>query len=82
MTGMPCGPNQEGSCKGYSGENNIRYGRHLGRVIAAHYEEIVVDQLFTGDVQLTTALQPLARRAEGGSTPSCYRPSHPAMSSL
>jgi len=64
MTGMPCGPNQEGSRKGYFGENNIRWGRQLGRVIAAHYEEIVVDQLFTGDVQLTTALQPLVLAAE------------------
>ena len=64
MTGMPCGPNQEGSRKGYFGENNIRYGRQLGRVIAAHYEEIVVDQLFTGDVQLTTALQPRVLAAE------------------
>ena len=27
MTGVPCGPNQEGSRKGYFGENNIRYGR-------------------------------------------------------
>ena len=27
ISGMPCGPNQEGSCKGYFGENNIRYGR-------------------------------------------------------
>ena len=64
MTGMPCGPKQEGSRKGYFGENNIRWGRQLGRVIAAHYEEIVVDQLFTGDVQLTTALQPLILAAE------------------
>ena len=63
-TGMPCGPNQESSRKGYFGENNIRYGRQLGRVIAAHYEEIVVDQLFPGDVQLTTALQPLVLAAE------------------
>lgn len=31
MTGMPCGPNQEGSRKGYFGENNIRWGRQLGR---------------------------------------------------
>ncbi len=64
MTGMPCGPNQEGSRKGYFGENNIRWGRQLGRVVAAHYEEIVVDQLFTGDAQLTTALQPLVLAAE------------------
>ncbi len=33
MTGMPCGPNQEGSRKGYFGENNIRYGRQLGRMM-------------------------------------------------
>ena len=50
VSGMPCGPHQEGSCKGYFGENNIRHGRQLGRVIATHYEEIVVDRLFTGDV--------------------------------
>lgn len=30
LTGMPCGPNQEGSCKGYFGEHHIRYGRQLG----------------------------------------------------
>lgn len=42
MTGMPCGPQQEGSCKGYFGENNIRYGRQLGRVVATHYGEIVI----------------------------------------
>lgn len=58
MTGMPCGPKQEGSRKGYFGENNIRWGRQLGRVIAAHYEEIVVDQLFTGDVQLRLHCHP------------------------
>jgi hypothetical protein len=64
MTGMPRGPNQEGSCKGYFGENNIRRGRQPGRVIGALYEEIVVDRLFTGDVQLTTALMPLVLAAE------------------
>ena len=64
MTGMPCGPNQEGSRKGYFGQNNIRYGRQLGRVMAIHYEEVITDQLFTGDVQLTTALQPLVLGAE------------------
>ncbi len=33
-------------------------------MIATHYEEIIVDQLFTGDVQLTIALQPLVLSAE------------------
>lgn len=64
MSGLPCGPKQEGSTKGYFGENNIRYGRQLGRVVAAHSEEVVVDQLFPGNVQLNTALQPLALAAE------------------
>ena len=64
ITGLPCRPNQEGSRKGYFGENNIRYGRQLCRVIATRHEEVVVDQLSTGDVQLTTAMKPLVLAAE------------------
>jgi hypothetical protein len=41
-----------------------RRGRHLGRVLASGYEEVVVDRLFEGTAQLTTALQPLMRAAE------------------
>jgi hypothetical protein len=64
LTGMPCGPNQEGSRKGYFGHNNIRYGRQLGRVVATYYEEIVVDRLLPGKAKLTEALQPLVLAAE------------------
>ena len=36
MTGMPCGPNQEGARKGYFGENNIRL---LSRDVLGHVGE-------------------------------------------
>jgi hypothetical protein len=36
----------------------------VGRVLATHYEEVVVDQLFAGNVQLIKALQPLVEAAE------------------
>jgi hypothetical protein len=56
MSGLPCGPKADMSCKGYFSKAGIRYGRQLGRVIASLYEEIVVDHVFAGNVQLTTAL--------------------------
>jgi hypothetical protein len=64
MSGLPCGPKAGLSCKGYFSKAGIRTGRQLGRVIASHYEEIVVDHLFAGNVQLTTALRPLVQAAE------------------
>lgn len=36
----------------------------MGRVLAAYYEEVVVDRLFAGNVQLIKALQPLVEAAE------------------
>lgn len=64
MSGLPCGPKADLSCKGYFSKAGIRYGRQLGRVIASLYQEIVVDQVFAGNVQLTTALRPLVQTAE------------------
>ncbi len=64
MSGMPCGPQQEESRKGYFSEAGIRYGRQLGRVIATHYEEVVTDRLFAGNVQLIPALPSLVEAAE------------------
>lgn len=64
LTGMPCGPKAAFATRGYfAGLYHCR-GRQLGRVLATHYEEIVVDQLFAGNVQLRTALQPLVKAAE------------------
>lgn len=64
MSGLPCGPTAELSKKGYFSKDGIRYGRQLGRVIASRYEEIVVDDLFAGNVQLNVALRSLTIAAE------------------
>ena len=64
MSGMPCGPKAAFATKGYFAGLYHRRGRQLGRVLATHYEEVVVDQLFAGNVQLRAALQPLVEAAE------------------
>jgi hypothetical protein len=50
--------------QGYFAKQRNRRGRQLGRVLASHYAEIVVDRLFDGKTQLTKALQPLMHAAE------------------
>ena len=64
LTGMPCGPKAAFATRGYFAGLYHRRGRQLGRVLATHYEEVVVDQLFAGNVQLIKALQPLVEAAE------------------
>lgn len=64
MSGLPCGPKAAFATKGYFAKQRNRRGRQLGRVLATRYQEIVVDQLFEGTTQLTTALQPLVQAAE------------------
>jgi hypothetical protein len=64
MSGLPCGPKAAFASKGYFAKQRNRRGRQLGRVLATHYAEVVVDQLFDGKAQLTTALQPLLSAAE------------------
>lgn len=64
MSGMPCGPKAAFATKGYFAGLYHRRGRQLGRVLATHYEEVVVDQLFAGNVQLRAGLQPLVEAAE------------------
>jgi hypothetical protein len=64
MTGMPCGKKAAFASKGYFAKQRNRRGRQLGRVLATRYDEIVVDRLFSGTTQLTTALQPLVLAAE------------------
>ncbi len=58
MSGLPCGP------KAAFAKQRNRRGRQLGRVLASHSGEIVVDSLFDGKTQLTRALQPLMLAAE------------------
>jgi Transposase DDE domain group 1 len=63
MTGLPCGSKSVKAHKGYFSKAGIRHGRQLGRVIAAEYEEVVVDKLYNGNVQLLTAQRSLVRAA-------------------
>jgi hypothetical protein len=65
MSGMPCGKKAAFASKGYFAKQRNRRGRQLGRVLASRYHEIVVDQLFDGKTQLSSALQPLIQAAEG-----------------
>ena len=59
MSGLPCGKQAAFGSRGYFAKQRNRRGRQLGRVLATHYQEVVVDQVFDGKTQLTTALQPL-----------------------
>lgn len=64
MSGMPCGKKAAFATKGYfAGAKNCR-GRQLGRVRATDQDEIVVDELFPGNVALVTALPRLVEAAE------------------
>jgi len=64
MTGMPAGRQGEGVTKGYFSGQRGRRGRQLGRVTATLYQEIVVDKLYPGKVQLERSLQELVEEAE------------------
>jgi len=64
MTGLPCGKKAAFASKGYFAKQRNRRGRQLGRVLATHYAEIVVDRLFDGKTQLTTAFQTLVEAGE------------------
>src|ERR1051325_8247174 len=64
LTGLPCGKKAELSHKGYFSKAGIRYGRQLGRVVATLYQEIISDQLYSGNSLLSHALRPLIIAAE------------------
>lgn len=64
ITGITAGRKAEGSTKGYFSHAAGARGRQVGRVLASRYNEIVVDQLFPGHVQLERSLQGLVLAAE------------------
>ncbi len=65
MSGMPCGKKAAfARHPAYFAKQRNRRGRQLGRVLATGYDEVVVDRLFDGKTQLTTALQSLVEAAE------------------
>ena len=65
ISGMPAGRQGEGVTKGYFSGQKGRRGRQLGRVHATLYNEIVVEQLYPGKVQLERSLQALVTASEG-----------------
>ncbi len=63
-TGLPAGRLGEGVTKGYfSGRKSCR-GRQLGRVVAAAYDELIVDRLYSGNHQLERSLPQLVEMGE------------------
>jgi hypothetical protein len=64
LTGLPCGKKCEDAAKGYQAEAGIRWGRQMGRVIAAQYVEVVIDRLYPGNLHLSKVLRSLVEDLE------------------
>src|SRR6266567_557314 len=65
LSGWLCGKQAAFATKGYFANTpRNRHGRQLGRVLATGYQEVVIDRLFAGNVQLGTSLQTLVSAAE------------------
>jgi len=64
LTGRPCGPKAAFATPGYFSRQRNRRGRQVGYVLATLYEEVVVQQVFSGNESLLKALQPLVEAAE------------------
>lgn len=64
VSGMPCGKKAACATKGYFQEGKNRRGRQLGRVLATRYDEVVVDRLYPGNVQLVRSFRELVEAAE------------------
>lgn len=65
LHGQPCGPKAAFATPGYFAHQRNRRGRQLGRVWATWYNEVVVDQLYSGNTVLPVVLQELVKQAEG-----------------
>lgn len=50
--------------KGYFAGHRNAYGRQHGRILAAQYDEIVVDRLYPGNTSLSSVLAEVVREAE------------------
>jgi hypothetical protein len=64
LTGLVAGRLGEGVTKGYFAHHRNARGRQLGRVLATHYDELLVDQLYPGRHQLHQGLAALIAQAE------------------
>jgi hypothetical protein len=73
LTGQPCGRKAEFATKGYFAKQRNRRGRQMGRVLATRYQEVVVDRLYPGNVQLNAALPELLQAAEQALSLDAFR---------
>ncbi len=65
LCGWLCGKQAAFATKGYfANAARNRRGRQLGRVLAWHYQEVIVDRLFPGNCQLNATLQTLVSAAQ------------------
>jgi hypothetical protein len=64
MSGLPCGRRTEKASKGCFANKPHRYGRQMARVVATHYEEVVMDWVGPGNVQLNKVLRTLIEETE------------------
>lgn len=64
ITGLRAGRKAEGSTKGYFSHASGARGRQVGRVFASRYNEVVIDRLYPGKIQLERSLQALVSAAE------------------
>jgi len=65
LCGWLCGKQAAFATKGYFAHTaRNRRGRQLGRVLAWHYQEVIVDRLFPGNCQLNATLQTLVSAAQ------------------
>ena len=64
LTGRPCGKKATLAEKRYFAHQRNRRGRQVGYVVATRYDEIVVERVYRGKEQLSTALPGLVEAAE------------------
>jgi hypothetical protein len=64
LTGLPCGRSGESAEVGYLSGYGIRRGRQMGRVVAPAHDEVVVDRLYPGNLQLGDTLPHLVEALE------------------
>lgn len=64
LTGLPRGKRGEAAVKGYLSGYGIRRGRQMGRVMAPAHDEVVVDRLYPGNLQLRDTLPHLVEALE------------------
>jgi len=64
LTGRPCGQKADLAQKRYFAHQRNRRGRQVGYVVATRYDEIVVERVYEGKMQLSLALPGLMEAAE------------------